>query len=95
MKLHYYKETDSLYIDLSTETSLDSKEVSPGVVVDYSRNGHIVGMDILLVLMIVSAAYAIVDFVAPWNTLEGDFQSVTGQGYQTAGDIGAVSVAVL
>lgn len=53
------------------------------------------GTIILLVLMIVSAAYAIVDFVAPWNTLEGDFQSVTGQGYQTAGDAGAVSVAVL
>ena len=46
MKLHYYKETDSLYIDLSKKTSVDSKEVSPGVVVDYSDVGHIVGIDI-------------------------------------------------
>jgi len=46
MKLHYYKETDSLYIDLSKEASVDSIEVSPGVVVDYSGKGQIVGIDI-------------------------------------------------
>lgn len=46
MKLHYYKETDSLYIDLSKRTSVDSKEISPGVVVDFSGKGQIVGIDI-------------------------------------------------
>jgi uncharacterized protein YuzE len=30
MKLNYYPETDSLYIDLSEKTSVDSKEISEG-----------------------------------------------------------------
>jgi uncharacterized protein YuzE len=46
MKFHYYKETDSLYIDLSSRTSTDSKEVSEGVVLDYADDGQIVGIDI-------------------------------------------------
>ena len=46
MKFHYYKETDSLYIDLSSRTSIDSKEVSEGVVLDYADDGQIVGIDI-------------------------------------------------
>jgi uncharacterized protein YuzE len=35
MKLHYYKETDSLYIDLSTSVSADSKEIAEGLVVGF------------------------------------------------------------
>jgi len=35
MKLNYYPETDSLYIDLSEITSIESKEISEGVVIDY------------------------------------------------------------
>jgi uncharacterized protein YuzE len=31
MKLDYYAETDSLYIDLSSRPSVESQEVSPGV----------------------------------------------------------------
>lgn len=31
VKLHYYEETDSLYIDLSHRVSVDSREVVPGV----------------------------------------------------------------
>ncbi len=46
MKIHYYKDTDSLYIDLSSTPSGDSKEVSDGVVLDYSKDGQIVGIDI-------------------------------------------------
>ena len=46
MKLNYYPDTDSLYIDLSEKTSADSLEVSEGVVVDYDKNGNIVGIDI-------------------------------------------------
>jgi len=46
VKLNYYKETDSLYIDLSSRTSVDSKEVSPGVVLDYDSEGNLVGIDI-------------------------------------------------
>ena len=32
MKLSYYPETDSLYIDLSEKISVESKEISEGVV---------------------------------------------------------------
>jgi uncharacterized protein YuzE len=46
MKLNYYKETDSLYIDLSEKPSTESKEVSDGVVLDYDANGNLVGIDI-------------------------------------------------
>lgn len=46
MKFHYYKDTDSLYIDLSEKPSVDSKEISEGVVLDYDASGKIVGIDI-------------------------------------------------
>jgi len=46
MKLHYYPETDSLYIDLAARVSADSREISDGLVVDYDDEGRIVGLDI-------------------------------------------------
>jgi len=46
MKLNYYPETDSLYIDLAEKTSVESREVSQGVVLDYDADGNIVGIDI-------------------------------------------------
>ena len=46
MKLNYFKETDSLYIDLSSKTSTQSIEISPGVVVDYDATNNVVGIDI-------------------------------------------------
>jgi len=46
MKLSYYPDTDSLYVDLSSKTSVDSQEVSPGVVLDYDEAGNLVGIDI-------------------------------------------------
>lgn len=46
MKLNYYPETDSLYIDLSGKASVESKEISEGVVLDYDAEGHLVGIDI-------------------------------------------------
>jgi uncharacterized protein YuzE len=46
MKLHYYPDTDSLYIDLSEKTSVDSREVVPGVVLDFDADGRLVGLDI-------------------------------------------------
>jgi uncharacterized protein YuzE len=46
MKLNYYPETDSLYIDLSEKTSVDSKEISEGIVLDYDAEGNLVGIDI-------------------------------------------------
>jgi uncharacterized protein YuzE len=46
MKFDYYKDTDSLYIELSEKVSSDSQEVHPGVVLDYDDGGKLVGIDI-------------------------------------------------
>ena len=46
MKLNYYPDTDSLYIDLSERPGLESREVSEGVVLDYDSNGRLAGIDI-------------------------------------------------
>jgi uncharacterized protein YuzE len=46
MKIAYYAETDSLYIDLAAGPSAESREVSPGVVIDLDRDGNITGIDI-------------------------------------------------
>jgi uncharacterized protein YuzE len=46
MKLNYYPDTDSLYIDLSEKPSIESLEVSEGVVLDYDASGNLVGIDI-------------------------------------------------
>jgi uncharacterized protein YuzE len=46
MKIAYYPETDSMYIDLSATASVESKEISPGVVLDYDAEGNLTGIDI-------------------------------------------------
>ena len=46
MKINYYPDTDSMYIDLSSNQSVESREVSPGVVLDYDSEGDITGIDI-------------------------------------------------
>jgi uncharacterized protein YuzE len=37
---------DSLYIDLSHRPSVESREISEGVVLDYNASRHVVGIDI-------------------------------------------------
>lgn len=46
MKLHYYPETDSLYIELKSEPGSETREVAPGVNADFGADGMIVGLDI-------------------------------------------------
>ena len=46
MKFSYYRETDSLYIDLSHRASANSCEVAAGVVLDFDAEGRLVGIDI-------------------------------------------------
>ena len=46
MKLHYYPETDSLYIDLIDEPSTESIEIADGLVADVDADGRVVGLDI-------------------------------------------------
>lgn len=46
MKLHYYPETDSLYIELKAAPGAETREVAPGVNADLAADGTIVGLDI-------------------------------------------------
>lgn len=46
MKLNYYPDTDSLYIDLSEQPSVESREITEGIVLDYDAVGQLVGIDI-------------------------------------------------
>jgi len=46
MKLNYYSDTDSLYIDLSEQPSVESREISEGIVLDYDAAGNLAGIDI-------------------------------------------------
>jgi uncharacterized protein YuzE len=46
MKLHYYPETDSLYIELKSEPGAETREIVEGLVVDLDAKGDVVGFDI-------------------------------------------------
>ena len=46
MKLHYDRETDSLYIDLNSRPSVDSREIQEGLVIDLDAKGRVFGIDI-------------------------------------------------
>lgn len=47
MKLTIDHEADALYLNLSNEPAHDSEEVSPGIIIDYNRNGQAVGVELL------------------------------------------------
>lgn len=46
MKLHYYAETDSLYIELADRAGVETREVVAGVNVDIGADGAVIGIDI-------------------------------------------------
>jgi len=46
MKINYYPETDSLYINLTNKPSVDSQEIKPGIVLDFDEDQNLVGIDI-------------------------------------------------
>jgi uncharacterized protein YuzE len=46
MKLHYYLETDSLYIELKSVPGTQTREIVEGLNVDLDANGDVVGFDI-------------------------------------------------
>ncbi|HUP44093.1 MAG TPA: DUF2283 domain-containing protein, partial [Thermoanaerobaculia bacterium] len=45
-KVNYYRDTDSLYIELASRPAADSREVVRGVVLDFDADGNVVGIDI-------------------------------------------------
>jgi len=46
MRLDYFPDTDSLYIDLAGKPGVESREVSDNVVLDFGADGTLVGIDI-------------------------------------------------
>ena len=46
MNLHYYPETDSLYIELSAQPSAETREITSGLNADFDDAGNLVGLDI-------------------------------------------------
>jgi uncharacterized protein YuzE len=46
MKLHYYSETDSLYIELSSRPGAETREIADGLIADLDAQGAVVGLDI-------------------------------------------------
>ena len=46
MKIEYFPETDSLYIELANRPGADTREIEEGIVLDIDKNGKAVGLDI-------------------------------------------------
>lgn len=46
MKLHYYPETDSLYVEFKSGPGAETLEVTDGLNVDLDDQGEVVGFDI-------------------------------------------------
>jgi uncharacterized protein YuzE len=46
MKLHFYPETDSLYIELRGVPAAHTREISDGVNADFDAAGKLIGLDI-------------------------------------------------
>ncbi len=47
MKLNVDKQADALYLRLDDSPIVDSKEVSPGVILDYNESNEVVGVEML------------------------------------------------
>lgn len=46
MRLHYYPETDSLYVEFKDGPGFETREVTDGLNVDLDADGEVVGFDI-------------------------------------------------
>ena len=47
MKLKVDEKADALYLRLDDTKIVDSREVQPGVVLDFSESGEVIGIEIL------------------------------------------------
>ena len=72
MKLNDHRDTDSLYIDLSEQTSVESREISEGVVLDYDAEGNLVSIDIDNASTKVAMQRLVV------NRMPGEFERIAG-----------------
>jgi uncharacterized protein YuzE len=49
MRLRIDRESDTLYLRLSEVEIIESEEVEPGVILDFDKNGLVVGIEMLRV----------------------------------------------
>ena len=47
MRLKIDKENDALYFRLDETAIVESEEVQPGVILDFDKNGRVVGIELL------------------------------------------------
>ena len=47
MKIRVDEQADALYLRLDDSTILESREVAPGVVLDYNAHNQVVGIELL------------------------------------------------
>ena len=47
MKVHFDEKTDAVYLRLNDVQVIDSKEVSPGVILDFDKHDQVVGIELL------------------------------------------------
>jgi uncharacterized protein YuzE len=47
MKIQYSKEDDAIYVYFKEEYVAKSKEIEDGVVIDFDKNGQIIGIEVL------------------------------------------------
>ena len=49
MKVEFDPEADALYVTLSGRDIVNTDEVKPGIILDYDKNGEVVGIEMLYV----------------------------------------------
>ena len=47
MKLHLDEKADALYLRFNEDAIVESEEVRPGIVLDYDKDGQVVGVEVL------------------------------------------------
>ena len=47
MKIDYDKETDALYIQFINEPVSETEEIDTGIIVDYSKDNRVIGIEVL------------------------------------------------
>ena len=49
MKLEFDPAADAAYFEISSADVEETKEIEPGIIVDYDKNGHVIGVEVLSV----------------------------------------------
>jgi uncharacterized protein YuzE len=47
MKIEYSKEADAIYVYFKEEFVASSREIEDGVVIDFDKDGHLIGIEVL------------------------------------------------